>query len=381
MLAVVSKPLRSISALGAVFFAVVTVTGCGGGVPGNSVAKVQDTAITNAAFNHWMEIAVFSTAGKTNAQKPVLPVPPKYTACIAREKELLKQEKPAKTPTEAELKKRCETTYNNFKTEVMSFLLSSQWVLGEGKALNIKLTDAEVKKQFLKIKSQQFPKQSEFNEFVSLSHQTISDLLLRVKLNLLSSKIQEKIAKQKHVPTEAEVQKYYNSHKESYGQPEKRTVAVVLTNTEAQAKAALAEIKGGKSFASVAKAKSTDPTSKNNGGLLKEVSKGQEASALDAAMFSTAPNKLSGPVKTAFGYYIFEVKSTKPAVSLPLSQVKATIKQQLTVTQNQEKLSKFVKEFKKRWQGRTTCRSGYMVPDCKGYKAPKTGTTGAPTGP
>jgi foldase protein PrsA len=379
VLAVVSKPLRSISALGAVFFAVVTVTGCGGGVPGNSVAKVQDTGITNSAFNHWMEIAVFSTAGKTNAEKPVLPVPPKYTACIAREK-LLRAKQKEKAPTEAEAKKRCETEYNNFKTEVMSFLLSSQWVLGEGKAMNIKLSDAEVHKQFLKIKAQQFPKQSEFNEFVNLSHQTISDLLLRVKLNLLSSKIQAKIAKQKHTVSEAEVQKYYNSHKSSYGQPEKRNVLVVLTSNEAQAKAALNEIKGGKSFASVAKAKSTDPTTKNSGGLLKEVTKGQEASALDAAIFSTAPNKLSGPVKTAFGYYIFEVKSIKAANPLPLSQVKSTIKQQLTVTQNQETLSKFVKDFKKRWQSRTTCRKEYVVPDCKEYKAPKTGTAGTTTG-
>jgi len=379
----VTTPLRCISALGAVFFVIVAITGCGGGVPSNSVAKVQDTGITNDAFKHWLGIAVYSTAGKTNAgvnaPTPVVPDPPLYKNCIAREKAIAEREEKAehKKTTEAEMKKRCETTYNNFKTEVMSFLLSSQWVLGEGKAMNVKLTDDEVKKQFLKIKTQQFPKQSEFNEFLSASHQTISDLLLRVKLNLLSSKIQQKIAKQKHNVSEAEVQKYYNSHRSSYGQPEKRNVAVVLTKNEGQAKAALAEIKGGKSFAAVAKAKSTDPTTKNNGGVLKEVTKGEQAAALDAAIFSAAPHVIAGPVKTAFGYYIYEVLSAKPGNSLPLSQVKSTIKQQLTVTHNQEQLSKFVKEFKKRWQGRTECLKQYSVPDCKGYKAPKTPTTGA----
>jgi foldase protein PrsA len=381
-----SKTLRCIPALGAVFFAIVAISGCGGGVPSNSVAKVQDTGISNDAFKHWLGIAVYSTAGKTNAgvnaASVVVPDPPLYKNCIARQKVIAEREEKAehKKTTEAELKKRCEAAYNNFKTEVMSFLLSSQWVLGEGKAMNVKLTDDEVKKQFLKIKAQQFPKQSEFNEFLKISHQTISDLLLRVKLNLLSSKIQQKIAKQKHTVTEADVQKYYNTHKSSYGQPEKRNVRVVLTNNEGQAKAALAEIKGGKSFAAVAKAKSTDPTSKNSGGELKEVAKGQEAAALDAAIFSASPHVLSGPVKTPFGYYVYEVTGTKPGVSVPLSQVKPTIKQQLTVTQNQEALSKFVKEFKKRWQDRTECLKEYTVPDCKGYKAPKTGTTGT-TGP
>ena len=81
-------------------------------------------------------------------------------------------------------------------------------------------------------------------------------------------------------------------------------------------------------------------------------------------------------MKTPFGYYIYEVKSTTPGSQQSLAQAEASIKAQLSSSHQQEALSKFVKEFKKKWTAKTECRSGYVVMDCKGYKAPKTGSTG-----
>jgi foldase protein PrsA len=120
---------------------------------------------------------------------------------------------------------------------------------------------------------------------------------------------------------------------------------------------------------------SIDPTSKADGGLLKEVVKGQEEKALDTAIFSASKGVLGGPVKTPFGYYVYEVVSVAKGTQEPLSKVKTTIKEQLISTGEQSALSKFVKEFKKKWMAKTECRSGYMVADCKGYKAPKSSGT------
>jgi foldase protein PrsA len=149
-------------------------------------------------------------------------------------------------------------------------------------------------------------------------------------------------------------------------------VEIILTKTEAAAKSAKKEVESGKSFASVAKKVSIDPTSKASGGLLSGVVKGQEEKSLDAAIFSAKPNVLSGPVKTPFGYYVFEVKSSTPGSQQTLAQVEPAIKQQLTATQQQTALSTFVKNFKKKWKAKTDCRAGYVVADCKQYKEPKT---------
>jgi foldase protein PrsA len=372
--AVVSKPLRSLSALGAVLFALVGLSACGG-IPGNAVVQVAGTPLTKEAFDHWMKVASASSSTGTT-EKAVVPEPPDYTACIAHlAKTTAKPAKGQKAPTTKELKSECATEYKSLQSEVLGFLISSQWVLGEAKSLGVNLSDAEVKKEFAKIKTQEFPKASEFEKFLATSGQTTSDLLLRVKLNLLSQKIEKKIIKEKSKVTEAQITKYYNEHKSKYGTPEKRDVEIILTKTEAQASSAKKEVESGKSFSSVAKAVSIDPTSKANGGLLKEVVAGEEEKALSEAIFSTAKNVLSGPVKTPFGYYVFEVLSTTAGTQQPLSKVKATIKEQLISTGEQSALSKFTKEFKKRWQAKTECRSGYLVADCKGYKAPKTSST------
>ena len=375
-----SKHFRFISALGAVFFAVLGLAACGGGIPGNAVVQVGGTPITKSAFEHWMSVAASSTAGTTGA-KPAIPDPPTYTACIAHLKATAP--KPAKgqtAPTEAALKTQCEQQYKSLQQEVLGFLISSSWVLGEAESLGVKVSDKEVKKQFEQIKNQQFPKAAEFQKFLATSGQSVSDLLLRVKLNLLSSKIQQKVAKEKHTPSQAEIEKYYKEHSSQFGTPEKRDVRIILTKTEAQAKQAKKEIESGKSFASVAKSKSIDPTSKASGGELKGVVKGQEEKALDEAIFSAKKGVLGGPVKTPFGYYIYEVTGTTAGSSQTLAQSQASIKQQLTAQQQQQALSKFVKEFKKKWMSKTECRSGFVVADCKGYKAPKAAAGAAGAG-
>ncbi len=375
-----SKYFRFISALGAVFVAVVGIAACGG-IPGDAVVQVGGTPITKATYEHWLSVAAASTAasGATGA-KPVIPDPPNYTACIAHlEATAPKPTKGQAKPSKAQLRSQCEQQYKSLQQEVLGFLISSSWVLGEANSLGVKVSDSEVKKEFEKIKSQQFPQASEFKKFLATSGQSVSDLLLRVKLNMLSTKIQQKVSKEKGTVTNAQVEKYYKEHQSQFGTPEKRNVKIILTKTEAEANEAKKEIESGKSFASVAKSKSIDPTSKNNGGELKGVAKGQEEKALDEAIFSAPKGKLGGPVKTPFGYYIYEVTGSTAGNQQSLAQAKSTIKQQLAAQNQQQGLSKFVKEFRKKWEAKTECRAQYTVQDCKGFKKPTTPAEGTST--
>lgn len=373
-----TNSIRLLSALGAVLFALVGLSACGSsGIPGNAVVQVGGSSITKTAFDHWMEVAATSASTTGTATKPVLPVPPSYSACIAHL--AATAAKPAKgqsAPTSAQLKTQCEQQYKSLQQQVLSFLISSEWVIGEGESLGIKLTDAEVHKSLVKIAGEQFTKPGEFEKFLTSSGQTMSDLLLRVKVRtLLPQKIEAKVTSKKASVTSAQIEKYYNSNKSKFGTPEKRSVEIILTKTEAASKSAKKEVESGKSFASVAKKVSIDPTSKANGGLLPEVVKGEEEKALDTAIFSTAKNILSGPVKTPFGYYVFEVKSITAGTQQSLTSVRSSIKQQLIATQQQTALSTFIKNFKTKWTAKTNCRTGYVVQNCKQYKAPKGSAT------
>jgi foldase protein PrsA len=375
----VRKLKSPFAALGAVLLVGVTLAACGGGIPGNAVVSVNGTPITTSTFNHWLAVAAGSSAaaGATGqAAKPVVPDPPTYKACVAHlEATAPKPAKGQPKPTAATLKAQCEQQYTALKQQVLGFLISANWVIGEAEAQGVKVSDKEVEKQFNQIKSQQFPQEAAFKKFLASSGQTVSDLLLRVKLDMLSQKIQQKVTKNAgKKPSQQEIKSYYEQHKSQYGQPERRNILIVLTKTQAQAEAAKKEIQSGKSFAVVAKKVSIDPVSKAAGGSLPGVVKGQEQKALDEAVFSAKLNTLGGPVKTPFGYYLYEVKKTLPANQQPFSAVQSSIQQQITAQSQQKALSEFVKNFRKKWEGRTECRSEYSVKDCKGYKAPATPT-------
>ncbi len=373
---------RSITALGAVFFVAVALAACGSSdsVPGNAVAQVNGNPITMATFNHWLTVAAnSSTQSATGAttHQPI-PVPPDYTACITGlQTQLAAVLKGRKQPTTAQLKAQCEQEYQSYLGQVMQFLISAEWVIGEANRQGIKVSDQEVASQFATIKKQQFPTAAAYSAFLASSGESLADLLLRVKLELLSTQLRNKATKASSTVTTAQITNYYNAHKSTYGTPESRNVSIILVKTLPQANAALAQIKGGTPFAVVAKKSSIDVATKNQGGALTGVVRGQEEQALDAAIFSAPLNQLLGPVKTPFGYYVFKVTKVTPAVQQPLSSVSATIKQQLLSQGQQTALTAFVSSFTKRWTALTVCRSTFVVMDCKNYVAPKTGATGA----
>jgi foldase protein PrsA len=153
----------------------------------------------------------------------------------------------------------------------------------------------------------------------------------------------------------------------------------VLTKTKAKADQAMSALQGGQSFKSVAKKFSIDQASKNQGGRLLAVAKGQQEKALDDAVFKAPKNKLEGPVKTQFGYYVFKVTKVTPASQQTLTQATPTIKQLLQSQNQQKALDDFVKDFQKRWKDKTDCRTGFVTQDCKNAPKAKTTSTVAPS--
>jgi foldase protein PrsA len=367
-----------ISALVSLAVVCLVASSCGG-VPGDAVVQVNGNSITKTTFKHWLGVAAASSSASAQTPtKTVVPEPPAYTACIAHLKETEgKLAKGKKPKTEAALKTECETQYTSFKQAVLSYLISSEWVLGEASHLGVKVSDNQVKKEFAKIRTQEFPKEADFKKFLTSSGQTISDLLLRVKVNLLSAKVKTKTETVKP-PTQAQIAKYYNENKSQYGKPESRDLLIVLTKDEAEANKAKREIQSGKSFQSVAKRVSIDPTSKTKGGSLPGVTRGEEEQALSEAVFAAKQGVLSGPVKTPFGFYIFQVKTIHAGSEQTLAQAQSAIRQTLSSTGKQTALNTFIKQYTKKWKGKTNCGAQYMVKECKDYKAPKASSTPAP---
>ena len=203
--------------------------------------------------------------------------------------------------------------------------------------------------------------------------------MLQVKADLLASKIRDKVVKGKDKVSDAQIQDFYNKNKDRFAQPERRDLRVVLTKTEAKANQAKKALENGQSWKTVAKQYSIDEASKAQGGKLPAQAKGTLEKQLDAAVFSAKKNKLTGPIKTQFGYYVFDVTKITPASQQSLDQAKATIKQTLQSQNQQKALEAFSKDYADRWKQKTDCRQGYVIQQCKqGPKATPTPSAAAP---
>ncbi len=91
-------------------------------------------------------------------------------------------------------------------------------------------------------------------------------------------------------------------------QAEQVKVRHILVESADQANALLAQIRGGASFAELAKTNSKDAESAAQGGDLGWTPRGVYLPEFEAAIWNANPGDLIGPVKTQFGYHVILVE-------------------------------------------------------------------------
>jgi peptidyl-prolyl cis-trans isomerase SurA len=125
-------------------------------------------------------------------------------------------------------------------------------------------------------------------------------------------------------PTESELRDFYEATKEQQGErPATVSFRQIVVRVEADS-AALAAARGladslaqairdGADFAQVARRRSADPATRDQGGELGWVRRGIFVPEFEAAAFRLKPGTISNPVYTAFGFHIIQVQRSQPA--------------------------------------------------------------------
>lgn len=146
----------------------------------------------------------------------------------------------------------------------------------------------------------------------------------------------------KNPSTEAEARAEYDKIKAANGDKEFRA-RHILVEGEAEAKALIAQLKGGANFEELAKKNSKDPGSAENGGDLDWASPGNYVPEFSAAMTKLSKGQYTQePVKSQFGYHIIKLEDVRSTQFPPFEEVKAQIMQR----NSQEKLAKYREELK-----------------------------------
>ena len=373
--------IRSLLSVALAGVGAAAIAGCGDEIPSGAVAKVGDATITQDEFDKWLETAV---TGQAQGGEAVVPDPPEFTKCVAAKKKLPLPEGQDR-PGDAALKKQCEREYETIKGEVMQFLIQAEWVTQEAEDQGVKVSDAAVRKSLEDQKKQAFPTEKAYQEFIKSSGMSEEDILYRVKLNQLQEKLTQKITEDAGKVGDEDIEEYYEKNKRRFAQPERRDLRVVLTKTEQKAEQARKALAGGQAWKKVVNQYSIDEASKAQAGVLPAVAKGQQDKALDDAVFDAKKGELEGPVKTQFGWYVFEVEKITPASQQSLDESKETIRNLLRSERQQKTLDEWIKDFREEYKESTDCADDYRVAECDNAPKEKSDTGpasgGNPSGP
>jgi len=134
----------------------------------------------------------------------------------------------------------------------------------------------------------------------------------------------------------------YEQFKASMGTNEYK-VRHILVEKEDEAKAIIAEINRGGDFAKIAKEKSKDPGSKDNGGDLDWGPAGRYVKPFaDAVQALPKGGTTKEPVKTDFGYHVIRVDDVRP-MKVPSF---AEIKEQFRQRAQQQEMQRFVADLR-----------------------------------
>lgn len=122
--------------------------------------------------------------------------------------------------------------------------------------------------------------------------------------------------------TDDVLQKRYQEYVKSHPPEPEVHARHILVKTEDEAKAVIAELKGGAKFADLAKQKSTGPSAEK-GGDLGFIKRGDVVAEFADAAFALKPGQYTQtPVKTQFGWHVIEVEEVRQSPPPQFAEVK-----------------------------------------------------------
>jgi peptidyl-prolyl cis-trans isomerase C len=162
---------------------------------------------------------------------------------------------------------------------------------------------------------------------------------------LLDATLRELVNKKINV-SEDEIKAYFDSHRDALPAIEEARAAHILVRTEPEAQALLAKLRRGADFAALAKAHSIDSGSKDKGGDLGVIRKGQVIPEIEAVVFQLKPGQTSEIVKTPYGYQIIRVKSRRVRKPRDVDDVKNELRIRIESEKESALFEEVVKSLK-----------------------------------
>jgi peptidyl-prolyl cis-trans isomerase C len=231
----------------------------------------------------------------------------------------------------------------NIKKRLINEFVMRTLLIDEMAKKKIEVSDQEIKIATDKIKAS-LPPNKKLDEFLKENKLSKEDIVLGARVEKFVNMEIGKKAK----PTQKEISKFYNDNREKlFVAPESVHVRHILIavnkgdndKVKAEKKGKIENLRKqllkGDDFAEVAR-KNSDCPSKEAGGDLNFIKRGQTVKPFEDAAFSQEKNVIGPVITTEYGYHIIQVLERKPAKTIAFDEVKNKISAYLE-QQNQSK--------------------------------------------
>ncbi|MBN1345179.1 MAG: peptidylprolyl isomerase [Phycisphaerae bacterium] len=259
-----------------------------------------------------------------------------------------------------------------FRGRILDMLIDSQLLTDQAKKAGIKVTDQEMAKDMEQeldgYLAANGTTREEFGKRIqAATGMTLKEFLAKrssdpvIKEQMMQTKLIESKFPDKVKVSDQEVKEDYEKNLEKrYKKPETVRASHILIGTreaktdeeKAAAKKKAAEVlaeakKPDADFGALAKAHSSCPSKDQGGDLGTFPRKGKMVEPFAAAAFALQPGQISDVVETQFGYHIIKVTGREKARTVPMDEVKSSIRKSLERQKIGQEEQRYAEELKK----------------------------------
>ncbi len=251
-----------------------------------------------------------------------------------------------------------------FKTQALNQLIGQELLYQEAKREKIKAKKSEIEEELKKIKNR-YPDEKAFNEDIKRKGLTSDEIKKGLERYLLITKImktKEMEIDEKVVIKNEDLLPYYEKNKDKFILPEQIRIRQILVSVDPgagdqewkEAEKRAGEISGkaikGEDFAKLAREFSDDKETRENGGDVGLMHKGQmPMPEIEEFAFSLKAGDISQPVRTIYGYLVIKVEEKRPQKLLQFSELnKDLLKTELSDSIKRSQREEWLKGLKEK---------------------------------
>jgi peptidyl-prolyl cis-trans isomerase SurA len=210
-----------------------------------------------------------------------------------------------------------------FKKVLTDELVAELLIKDRADRLNLTVSPDEVQDAVKRMKDQYGIKtDAQFEDSLKQSNMTRAEMEARMRDTILSNKVFGRELRPREDMSDTELRKRYDAEKERYRLPERahlREIVVLRPENPMQVDKArehanelAAQARAAADFALLAKTASEAPT-KDKGGDLGEVKRGELLPELDKAVFNATSGTVLGPIESKTAWHIIKVEQRLPS--------------------------------------------------------------------